>query len=598
MNVKVIGDNNYLGDLQEEFFKNRGISDYENFVSLKGFKETDPFSFINMKESVDLLVSMQGMNVGIIVDSDIDGLSSASSLNNYLQTYMDFNIKLSIHRRKTHGIKFDELQEDGILDWADILIVPDAGSEDYEQHKRLKEEYGIITMVYDHHSCPYRSEHAIVINNQLDNISTKLTGSGMVYKLLQALDIELSENGADDFIDLTALGLIGDMADVRDYEVQSLIRKGIKKIENPLFLSIVENDYNINENRISGTTLAFSIIPMLNACTRVAEYEEMKIVVEALCNIDTERVFEYTPSRGKNKGETIEEDLYQYAHRVAKSCKARQDSMVKKALEGGKRPPRQGLFDWIQENDIIKDNGKIIVLDITNFADDSGLSGLIANKLMYHYNRPTLVFTKKEDGYLGSGRGEQIQFLRTKLEDSKLVKSANGHEPAFGVRLKEGTDLKKLNEDLDKYFESESSEAQHVVDFHIPIDYLEDYMVDDLAKLEEFFGTGLKAPKIYIDDVEVLTQSIDVGKNNNIIKFTKNDIDFVMFKVSEEKMEKLVDWSEYVCYNIVAEPSINEYEGKRIVQLIIKDMECTSIKQEKISDEDWGNTENEDTIEW
>jgi hypothetical protein len=68
MNVKVIGDNNYLGDLQEEFFKNRGISDYENFVSLKGFKETDPFSFINMKESVDLLVSMQGMNVGIIVD--------------------------------------------------------------------------------------------------------------------------------------------------------------------------------------------------------------------------------------------------------------------------------------------------------------------------------------------------------------------------------------------------------------------------------------------------------------------------------------------------------------------------------------------------
>ena len=81
--------------------------------------------------------------------SDVDGISSSSSLNNYLQTYMDFNIKLSIHRRKTHGIKFDELQEDGILDWADILIVPDAGSEDYEQHKRLKEEYGIITIIVD-----------------------------------------------------------------------------------------------------------------------------------------------------------------------------------------------------------------------------------------------------------------------------------------------------------------------------------------------------------------------------------------------------------------------------------------------------------------
>lgn len=70
MDVRVLGSNNYLGDLQKEFFSNRGIKDVDAFINLKNVKETRYDEFKNMDVALDLFMKHVelGSNIGIIVD--------------------------------------------------------------------------------------------------------------------------------------------------------------------------------------------------------------------------------------------------------------------------------------------------------------------------------------------------------------------------------------------------------------------------------------------------------------------------------------------------------------------------------------------------
>jgi single-stranded-DNA-specific exonuclease len=99
----------------------------------------------------------------IWVDSDADGYTSAASLVNYLHNFFpaftENNIIFKFHKGKEHGIIADE-----IPDSVGLVIAPDSSSNDYEEHKKLKER-GIDVLVIDHHEAEKVSEDACVINN-------------------------------------------------------------------------------------------------------------------------------------------------------------------------------------------------------------------------------------------------------------------------------------------------------------------------------------------------------------------------------------------------------------------------------------------------
>jgi len=87
------------------------------------------------------------------------------------------NIFYQIHDGKQHGIILDKIPDD-----ISLVVIPDAGSNDYEQHHILKEK-GIDVLIIDHHEADRISEDAIIINNQTCDYPTKsLSGVGMVYK--------------------------------------------------------------------------------------------------------------------------------------------------------------------------------------------------------------------------------------------------------------------------------------------------------------------------------------------------------------------------------------------------------------------------------
>jgi single-stranded-DNA-specific exonuclease len=613
MDVRVIGSNNYLGDLQKEFFLNRGIKDVDAFINLKNVKETHYSEFLNMDKAVELFMKHveMGSGIGIVPDFDSDGITSASALYGYVSTYFDNELKLSIHRKKVHGIFLSELNEDGILDSCKLLIIPDAGTNDVEECKRLKEEYGIDIIILDHHLEEQDNKYAVVVNNQISNVALDFTGATMVYKFLQALDDVIGEQSADDYLDLIAVGMVGDMADTTNPEIQLLIRKGLTNVVSPVFESIIEKQSFSIKGKINQMTFSFNIIPLINASTRVADYEDMKVIVEAFCGIGVDREFEYTPSRGNSKGELITETLYEYVARLLVSIKGKQDRMVKKALEGSKRPLQKGIYDILDESDI--KHKKVLLIDATDYIEQGGLSGLLANKIMYRYNKPTLILTKNESGnYKGSGRGEQIDMFKSKLSENKHIKFTAGHQPAFGFALKsKEPNFEEIENSINEMFNGENTDVQYVVDFSIGGEYFEDYMIEELCQLEDYFGNGIKQPLFHIEDIFVSSDSVDTGKDENKFSFTHNDIEFIMFKPSPEKLEQLVDWSDELCYTVIGRPNINEYDGERKLQIIIEAIERIALdgaseEFTESDDIDWDSpsdkkeevSNGEDDFEW
>lgn len=76
-----------------------------------------------------------------------------------LPYFVQNNITYRMHEEKTHGLIFDTIPEG-----TKLVIVPDAGSNEYEIHKQCAEA-GIDVLIIDHHEADYESEYACVINN-------------------------------------------------------------------------------------------------------------------------------------------------------------------------------------------------------------------------------------------------------------------------------------------------------------------------------------------------------------------------------------------------------------------------------------------------
>lgn len=102
------------------------------------------------------------------------GFTASALLINYLHdlfpNWVETKLKWWVHEGKQHGL--NDCMEYISSHNFNLILVPDAGSNDYEAHAALKEK-GIETIILDHHLADKISEDAIVINNQLSNYSNK-----------------------------------------------------------------------------------------------------------------------------------------------------------------------------------------------------------------------------------------------------------------------------------------------------------------------------------------------------------------------------------------------------------------------------------------
>ena len=551
----------------EQVLANRGIrpEDVEHYLNTTDEDILSPLLITNISEGVKILVGAiaRGDKVLIQIDSDCDGYTSAAYFINYLNRlfpgFVQSNIYYRIHTGKQHGIIVDTVPED-----VKLVVALDSSSNDYEEHRLLKER-GIDVLVIDHHEADQVSENAVIINNQLCDYPTKsLSGVGMVYKFCSYMDELLNVDYADDYLDLVALGMVADMMDLRDFETRHLITRGLENIRNPYFKGMVDKQAYSLKDQITPTGVAFYIAPYVNATIRMGTQEEKLMLFESMLDY---RGYELVPSTKRGcKGQ--QETRVEQACRNCTNIKNRQTKARDAALENIER--------IIKEQNLLAN--KILAVKLDSFAADRNLTGLIANQLMGKYQRPVLLLNKTEDGWEGSGRGydkSKFDNFREFLNESGLVMYAEGHANAMGVGITDpnfATFMEYSNQALAEF----DFTPCYKVDFIFNGNNFRGKDIVEIAELKSLWGQGVGEPLVAIEHINVYSGNVTLmsADRNPTLKITlPNGTSLIKFKSSKEEYEKFSSSVGCITINVVGKCERNVWNGTVTPQIIIEDYE-------------------------
>lgn len=547
---------NYL----EELLISRGIENVEQFRNPTKECELGSGLLKNMASAIILVHKSLDKKIGLIVDSDCDGFTSAAIVYQYLHDIKpDIDITCYLHEGKGHGLEDikDQLDEE-----IELLIIPDASSNDYEYHKELADR-GVNIVILDHHEAETLSEDALVVNNQLcDYPNKELTGAGVAYKFCEAYDLAFDYNFAHKYIDLAAVGIVGDMSDILHPETRYIIKEGLSHITNPFLLALIEKQaYSIGNNPISPTVVSFYLVPLINALIRVGKMSEKELMFNAF--IDGNKMVQST-KRGAKPDQY--ESLGQQAARICANAKSRQTRQKDKAID---------ILEMTVEKNSLNDN-KVIIVPVEDNTIDTTLTGLVAMQLVAKYKKPVLVGRETSDGYLrGSTRAPdktELTDARQFLLDSGFFEYAEGHAQAHGFSIP----LKNI-EAFTQYANEELAnvnfnEGVYQVDFVKNSNDNIQELVLEIGSASELWAKGNEEPYIVIKDIILDPNEVQtIGGNKDTVKFTACGIDFLKFK-DAAFAEKLKSMKE-IKITILGRANINNFMGNISPQMFIEDYE-------------------------
>ena len=576
---------NFDKDYAKSLLMYRGVEDVEAFLNPTREYLQPPARLKGMAVGAGMylrVVNKPDSHVLIVVDSDNDGYTSAAIIYQYTRRLSpSCKVDYWLHEGKQHGLQdhIDRLMEQDYK--YDLIILPDSSSNDANYHDML-EEINTPCLILDHHLTDVKlSYNAAVINNQLspEYKNKELTGAGVVYQFCRYIDSLTGNEWADDYLDLAAWGIIGDMGSVLEMENRYIITAGLKNIKNDFFKALLEKQaYSITKkmgaswedimDKLTPTSVAFYIVPLVNGMIRVGTMEEKERLFLAF--IDGSRL---VPS-GKRGAKGTMERVDVEAARECANAKARQDKAKLAAVER--------LEAKIFKYDLLEN--KVLFVRLED--DDkfpSELNGLIAMQLAAKYKKPTIVARLNEQGFdRGSARGvdkSELKDFKQFLMDSGYFEYAQGHANAFGVSIDDDylhEFHQYANEKLANYNFGENS---HDVNFVRSADSTDlSDLVMDIGGLSHVWGQGNKEPLIYIKPVVIDPAKIMVmGSNKDTVKININGIDYIKFRATD-LIDELRCASGAVQIEMVCKANINEWMGRCTPQMMIEDCEIKEVK--------------------
>ena len=580
-------NSNFEKDYSRMLLISRGVEDVDAFLNPTIEYLNSPLNLKSIQIGAAMYLRIaqnDNSRILIVVDSDNDGYTSAAIIYKYTKRLNpNCSVDYWLHEGKQHGLQdhIDRLMEQDYK--YDLIILPDSSSNDANYHDML-EEINTPCLILDHHLTDVKlSYNAIVINNQLSpNYTNKeLTGAGVVYQFCRYIDSMIRKNWADDYLDLAAWGIIGDMGSVLDMENRYLITVGLKKenIKNEFFKALLEKQaYSITKKmyatfddvceKLTPTSVAFYIVPLVNGMIRVGTMEEKDRLFTAF--IDGDRMVE---SKKRGAKGTMERVAVEAARECA-NAKARQDKAKLAAVE----KLEQKIFKY----DLLENKVLFVRLDDTD-KFPSELNGLIAMQLAAKYKKPTIVARLNDQGFdRGSARGvdkSELKDFKSFLMESGYFEYAQGHANAFGVSIPDKR-LGEFHDYANKYLANYNfGENSHDVNF---IREASDSdlcaLAMDLGSLAHIWGQGCKEPLIYIKPVTIDKSKVMVmGSNKDTLKININGIDYIKFRATD-LIDELQFTDGAIQIEMVCKANINEWMGHRTPQMLIEDCEIIQNK--------------------
>ena len=563
-----------FGNELEDILRLKGVTDIKSFLNPTVENTESELLFNNIEKARDVLIKHIENNnkIDLVVDCDVDGNTSGAVIYQYIKKIKSsIDIDYFIHTGKLHGLK--EFVDRICQDDSSLVIVPDAGTGDVEECKRIIES-GKDIIILDHHSISSEGNPAIVVNNQLsDKVTDKaMTGVGVTYKFAKLLDKYYGVDYSNDYLDLVALGMIGDRADTMDLETRFLILEGLNQIrnksgKNKLIETLVNAQMYSMDNKITMNGIGFYVCPLINSLIRLGEYEDKRYMFEAFVNSD--KVLE-RKVRGKG---IVEMTIQEYTLKACESSNRKQKKMTEDSAAV--------LSEEIKGFGL--DKFPILICNARDNVDGNS-TGLIANRLADQYQRPCLLMRRKGDICKGSGRGYEkceIRDFNQWCKDTGLFMKVDGHPGAFGCEISfENTN--KLFQILStmKKIDEPTYYVYHVYD----ASQLHDQIIKNIAKYDEVWGNTVSEPIFLIKNVPCNKYNINlIGSKQNKIEFMYHNIKFTKQTKSRSlaKLYKdILSVGDNIKFDVVGRFGIDSKNGK-CPQVIIEDMifEKSNIEQ-------------------
>ena len=557
---------NYVKELLME----RGLSEKELNYFLEVNDDSalqDPINLDYIADAANMFHTMVDLantdTICIVVDSDVDGFTSAAIFIQYLRKFnSEVQIVPILHKGKGHGLS-DTINDIIEVDNVKYVVLPDAGSNDFDYIERLGDEFNIKCLILDHHIVEpntHFSDYSIIVNNQLSpNYTNKdLCGAGVTWQFCRFLDKLYNTSYADEFIDLAALGIVSDMMSMLSLENRYIVHTGFQNIKNYFLRALCEKQSFSMGGKVTPMTVAFYITPLINAMIRAGSQEEKERCFLAF--IDGHQM---VPSNKRGAKGTFEEVAIESA-RECTNARSKQNRILDKAEED--------LEIKIHKYNLLEN--KVLFVRLED--DDqfpSELNGLVAMRLSAKYKRPTIVARLNDEGEIkGSSRGlneSELTSFKNFMDESGYFTFTAGHDNACGIGIYD-KNLSAFHEYANKKLANiDFGENWYEVNFErIAADQDIVDIIYDIAQHEDVWGQHNNEPLIHVRDININKNNVQImGKNQDTIKIEKFGVTYIKFH-AKEFIEELAKYDD-IKLEIVGRANLNEWMGNYTPQIFI-----------------------------
>ena len=553
----------------------------------------DPAQLQGGLEAASLLKQKieEGKKIRIIGDYDIDGVNSTYILYRALtRCGAQVDYEIPDRMKDGYGLNISLLKlalEEGI----DTVLTCDNGISAIAEIAYAKEN-GMTVIVTDHHEPLFEEvpeeDQAETIQPQTDTARRipspdgtrifrlppadvlvnpkqpncrypykKLCGAAVAWKVVCLLyRLYAIEEEAEQFLQFVGFATVGDVMEL-DGENRILVKEGLKQLritQNYGWRALIQAN-NLDFDTLNSYHIGFVLGPCINASGR----------------LDTaKRSLRLLLAKDAAEAELLATRL--------------------KQLNDERKELTQAAVDLACEqiDGSTEANDRVLVVYLPDCHES--IAGIVAGRIRERYGKPTFVVTnaEAEDEAKGSGRSiEAYSMFEEMVKCQDLFRKFGGHPMAAGFSLPRSRIdemRRRLNENCT--MTEEDMAEKIMVDVPMPINYIRDSLVEELSVLEPF-GNGNEKPLFAERHLKLLSARI-LGKNANVLKLQvanatgctmealyfgipDNILSYLADKYGRNEVQKLL-WGKVnqIEMDLTYYPSINEYQGRRTLQIVIK----------------------------
>nr|WP_285891148.1 single-stranded-DNA-specific exonuclease RecJ [Paenibacillus pasadenensis] len=524
----------------------------ERFLGAGAEALHDPFLMLGMAAAAARIRQAVEQDEKVLVygDYDADGVSSTSLmvlLFRELGLRHDYYIP---HRTKEgYGMNVAAVDKAASEGYS-LIVTVDNGISAVEPIAHAR-SLGISVVVTDHHEPPeVLPEADAIVNPKQPGCPYPfkgLAGAGVAFKLAQAL----LGRAPLEWSDIAALGTVADLMPLTD-ENRILVRSGLQCVRRSPragFRALAEVS-GVSTAALAASDLGFQMGPRINAAGRL-EHAAPAVRLLVSDNMDeAQQIAAELDELNIRRRSVVEQ--------ITKEAEAAWQERCRRAEAEGM--PHPG----------------VIVLAGAGW--NPGVIGIVASKLLERHYRPAVLLGLDESTGLCKGSARSISGfdLYEALSTCKhLMEHFGGHAAAAGMTLKR-EHLDELERGL-----CVEAERQLTPDDYVPVSEIDLVCspseatlatIEQLARLEPF-GSGNPVPKVLVQSSR-LAELRTMGKSSAHLKLSLAEaggqplLDAVGFGLGG--MAELLSGSSEA--DIVGELSVNEWNGRRRAQLMIRDL--------------------------